>query len=155
MLSERFARGHPSRNALIATGLAVLVLADLDVVWFYLVNHQQNLHHEFLFQWPLFWVDAAGVSWLAAQALSWRKARPFIGVAIASLLLHMVLDGIAAGIAKLMPLRDAEINLVAALARHGWWVWNFILHWTFLLELAICGWAVLNLWRNQGQAARA
>lgn len=155
LLTQGLARGHPSRKALIATGLVASVLPDLDLVWFYLVNNRQNPHHEFVFHWPVFWVALAGVSWLAAQALGWRKAGPFIGVALAGLLLHMVLDSIAAGIAWLMPFRDAQINLVAVPARHGWWVWNFILHWTFLLELAICGWTALVLWRNQGQATRA
>lgn len=153
--SERLSRNRPDRAGLIATGLAASVLPDTDLAWFYLASDRQNPHHDFLWHWPLFWIAGAGIGWLMARTLGWRRAEPFIGVALACLLLHMVLDSIAAGIGWLRPFSDWQVNLVAVPARHGWWVWNFILHWTFLLELAICVWAALVLWRSRRQVARA
>lgn len=155
LLGETLSRGRPARRGLIVTALMASILPDLDLVWFYLVNGRQNPHHDFVFHWPLFWVAIALSLWLIAVGTGRRRAVPFIGVGLASLLLHMALDSLAAEIAWLMPLSDARINLVTVPGGRDWWVWNFVLHWTFLLELAICGWAALVLWRNRRQAARA
>jgi inner membrane protein len=76
---------------------------------------------------------------------------PFIGIALACLLLHMVLDSIAAEILWLKPFSDFEVNLVEVPARYDWWVWSFVLHWTFLLELAIVLAAGITLWRDYGK----
>lgn len=154
LIGKRLGRGHPAATGLIATGLVASVLPDLDLVWFYLVNDRQNLHHEFVFHWPLFWVALALILSLISKGLGWRQAFPFIGVALASLLLHMVLDSVAAGIGWLMPFSDAQINLVVVPARYDWWVQSFVLHWTFLLELAICGWTAFVFARNRRQVAR-
>ncbi|WP_295048142.1 hypothetical protein [uncultured Paracoccus sp.] len=67
-------------------------------------------------------------------------------------MLHVILDSIAAGIGWLQPFSDLQFNLVAVPAGRSWWVWNFVLHWTFLLELALCVWAGMVLWRNAGRA---
>jgi hypothetical protein len=72
-----------------------------------------------------------------ARIRHWTRLYPFIGIALACLLLHMVLDSIAAEILWLKPFADLEVNMVKVPARYGWWVWSFVLHWTFLLELAI------------------
>lgn len=151
-MAERLSRGHRDRAGLAAAGLVATVLPDLDLIWFYLVNDRQNLHHEFVFHWPLFWVATAVILWAASKGAGWRRVAPFIGVALASLLLHMALDSIAAGIGWLMPLSDKQVNLVVVPARYDWWVWSFVLHWTFLLELGICVWAGFVLWRHARRA---
>ncbi|MFC3630789.1 metal-dependent hydrolase [Paracoccus angustae] len=154
-MGERPGRGHPARRGLMVTGLVASVLPDLDLIWFYLVNGRQNPHHEFVFHWPLFWVAVALILWIASMGLGLRGAMPFLGIALVSLLLHMVPDSVAAEIAWLMPFSDAEVNLVVVPARHDWWVHSFVLHWTFLLELTICGWAALVLAGNRRNAAQA
>lgn len=80
LLGERLGRGYPSRAGLIATALAASVLPDLDLVWFYLVSDRQNLHHNFFFYWPLFWVAVALSLRLIAWGMGWRRLVPFIGV---------------------------------------------------------------------------
>jgi inner membrane protein len=79
--------------------------------------------------------------------MKWSQLKPFIGIALACLLLHMVLDSIAAEIGWLKPFAPYEVNLVQVPARYDWWVWSFVLHWTFLLELAIVLAAGVTLWR--------
>lgn len=148
LLSRQFTKNRPARKWLIGTGLFASILPDLDLFWFYFVDNRQIAHHAYLFHMPLFWVSVAAIAFLVARISACRAAVPFIWVALLCLMLHMALDSIAAGIAWLMPFTSYEVNLVLVNARYDWWVWNFILHWTFLLEIAIiaaAGWAA---WRD-------
>ena len=47
----------------------------------------------------------------------------------------------AAGIAWGWPVDQQRFLLVEVPAAFDWWVWSFVLHWTFLAELGICAWA--------------
>ncbi|MEF2074330.1 metal-dependent hydrolase [Consotaella aegiceratis] len=152
LLTDRMAEGRRQRRSLMAVGLVAAVLPDLDLSWFYLVNERRTAHHAFVFHWPLFWVALALVSWLIPKAMRWRGSGLFIAVALANLLLHMVLDSVAAEIAWRQPFSDRELNLVEVPARYDWWAWNFVLHWTFALELAITGWAAITVWCNHRHA---
>lgn len=154
LLTRRMVARQRSRGTLLAVGLAASVLPDLDLIWFYLVDNRQSVHHAYLFHWPLFWVALAALALGGARLAQRPGAGPVIAVALAGLLLHMALDSIAAGIAWAAPFSDFEINLVQVPARHGWWVWNFVLHWTFALELAILAAAGGTLWRDTRAARR-
>jgi inner membrane protein len=76
----------------------------------------------------------------------------FVAVIFANLMLHMVLDSIAASIHWLYPLVDLEINLVKVPARYSWWVWNFFLHWTFFIEIQTIV-AALIVWKRTAKPA--
>jgi inner membrane protein len=54
----------------------------------------------------------------------------------------------------LYPFHTQSFVLVDVPARHGWWVWNFVIHWTFGLEALICAWAAADLARS-GRRRRA
>ncbi len=49
----------------------------------------------------------------------------------------MFIAHLPAGIYLLYPFADIEVNLVTVPARYDFWVWNFILHPTFLFEILI------------------
>jgi len=73
-------------------------------------------------------------------------------VFFAAILLHLILDSIGGGILWAAPVNDHLYTLVTVPATHGHWVTNFILHWTFLAELAI--WlAALTLWWQRRKVA--
>ncbi len=148
LLARQLSKNRPARKWLIVTGLCASVLPDLDLLWFYLVDGRQTVHHAYLFHTPLFWVAVAAAAFAIARLTGRRAAEPFTGMALLCLMLHMVLDSIAAEIAWFRPFADHEINLVHVPARYGWWVWNFVLHWTFLLEIAIIAAAGIALWRD-------
>ncbi|SHE83271.1 inner membrane protein [Loktanella atrilutea] len=126
------------RGRLMAFGLVCSVLPDADLLWFYLVDNRQTEHHDYVTHWPLFWIALAAL----AAALPWgrtrRTAHAFIVTGLICLLLHMALDSFAAAIYWLRPLSDVHVNAVTVPARFDWWVWNFVLHWTFAIEIAIC-----------------
>jgi len=62
-------------------------------------------------------------------------------------MLHMVLDTAAGGIRWLWPWSDAELSLFHPAAQHRAWILNFVLHPSFLLEVALlaaAGWVMLS-----------
>ena len=69
------------------------------------------------------------------------KALLFLAVIVSNALLHLMLDTIAGGIAWFYPFSPRPFVLVDVPAIHGWWVWNFVLHWTFALEVLVWLWA--------------
>ena len=125
---------------MMAAALIGAIAPDLDMLYFHLVDGGKTHHHTFISHWPLFWLASGAVSlalgrWLAPRYL------PALGMFFAAAMLHMVLDSIAAPIFWLMPFDATPIELVKVPAVYGNWVLSFVLHWTFLLEIAICAWA--------------
>lgn len=153
LLARAVTRRRPDRRALVVTALLASVLPDLDLFWFYLVDQRQTVHHAYVFHWPLFWLGLGVSGFAGLRLMGWRRAEPYLGMAVLGLLLHMVLDSVAAEIHWLAPFSDWELELVTVPARYGWWVWNFLLHWTFGLELLITAIAALVWWRGRSVVA--
>jgi len=140
-LVPRLAREPRRARSLMVLCLVASVLPDIDLVYFYLFDDRRTLHHDYWTHIPAFWLLATG----AAVAL-FRIARapvPWSAVAalLAGLFLHLALDTVTGGIAWLYPYDIGRYVLVDVPARFDWWVWNFVLHWSFVLEIAILAWA--------------
>ena len=126
------------RRRLLALGLAAGIAPDFDLPYFYLVDQQRHLHHSYFPHLPAFWLAVLALSsavlWLAhSRKASWLV----LGVIGLNVTLHLILDSVAGGIRWLWPLSHAEFRLVAVPARYHPWYLNFILHWTFGLEVAL------------------
>lgn len=129
-------------------GLLASVLPDIDLLYFYLIDNRQNAHHSYFTHLPLFWLSLWGMIALAGK---WIKGySPYATTLFFScIMLHMCLDSIAAPTYWLYPLSDSAIELVQVPARYGWWVWNFLFHWSFLLEMIIVSTALWILIRKR------
>ena len=139
LASSALSRTFPtaSRKRLLAIGLACSVLPDLDLLYFYTLGAQQHPHHTYWPHLPALWFVVFGLS--APLAVHIPQCRPYILVASVNVLLHLVLDSVAAEILWLHPLSSEGFGLVEVPARHSWWVLNFLGHWTFGLELSLVG----------------
>ena len=142
------------RFLLSAVGLFFSIAPDLDLFWFYLVSDKRIPHHQYITHQPLFWVALFGAGLLISLVLRKSYWRIYLGVGFAAVMLHLVLDSIAAEIYWLAPFSDFHLNAVRVPARYDWWVWNFLLHWTFIIELAICLIAGLLLHNSLGKARK-
>lgn len=159
-LAPRLAAAPAEARRLMALGLAGSVFPDIDLFYFYLLDGRQTLHHDYWTHIPAFWptamLGAAVLLWLARVAIPWREGLAFL----AGVFLHLLLDTPTGGIIWGWPASQNRFLLVEVPARFDWWVWNFVLHWTFLLELAISAWAarelrILGRFRDlKGRAAR-
>jgi inner membrane protein len=112
------------------------------------------VHHTYLPHLPLAWIAlfavAALVLWMMrATRTAWLGMLVFS----ANILLHLVLDTTAGGIRWLWSFLDAEFAMSHVEARYRPWYLNFVLHWTFALELALLA-AALWYARRPGRVAR-
>lgn len=134
-------------SKLLWTGLIASVFPDIDLFYFYLIDNRQNLHHHYITHLPMAWLALAVVIYGILLATGKKQYMLYIGVVFGNIMLHMALDSVAAGINWLYPFSDVEINLVQVPAVYDWWVWNFVFHWTFLLEISIII-AALIVWKR-------
>lgn len=143
----------PPCRRLLALGMIAGVLPDLDLLWFYFVSDRRQVHHAYLPHLPLTWIAlfaaAALVLWIRrASRTAWLAMLIFS----ANILLHQVLDTTAGGIRWLWPFSNAEFAMSHVRARYDPWYLNFVLHWTFILEVAILAAAIGYAWRRQVSA---
>ena len=114
------------------------VAPDLDLLLVYFGGIQMH-HHLFVTHRPVLWVGIALIGLLLKR---WWVAGLGIGG-----LVHLCLDSVAGRINWLWPLADGTVVLVDVPARYDWWVWSFILHPVFLIELTICA-AAFAIWQR-------
>ena len=140
-LLRRMRHRPASVSATIAAGIIGALAPDLDLLYFFIVDHRQQHHHKYFSHWPIFWLGLAvgSAMWLR---VSHAKSRVFlVFVFCLGGLLHIVLDSVVGDVWWLAPFVDQPFSLFSVRAVFKPWWLNFILHWSFALELAICGWA--------------
>lgn len=115
---------------------------DLDMFWFHLVAHRAVHHHMYWPHIPLVWAIIAAVVLPVLRYLGFLSTGLiFFG----TVFLHLALDSIVGGILWAYPFSDTLFTLVVIPPTYSNWVLSFVLHWTFLLEIAI--WVVaIWLW---------
>jgi hypothetical protein len=138
------------RTRFFAAGIAGAMAPDLDMLYFHLVDHRQHHHHTYFSHFPSFWalLFLLSVAWLYIAKV---KSTPALAVLFTlNGLLHMVLDSVVGDIWWLAPLDGKPFSFAIVPALYQPWWLNFLLHWSFLLELGLAAWA-FALWRRQRQ----
>lgn len=134
-------RSVGARRAAMAAALIGSVAPDFDMLWFHLVDHGRVHHHAYVTHIPGCWLILAA---LVLGLLRWRAPSqiPIAAMFFAGVFLHLVLDTLVGGVMWLWPLDHRLVSLAVVPARHDHWITSFILHWSFLAELAICAAAI-------------
>lgn len=136
------ARGVVPMQWVMPAALLGAVMPDLDMIWFHFVDMRSVHHHYYWPHIPLVW---AGIALVTLPALWFCKLLLPGVVFFAAILLHLLLDTIAGGILWGYPVSPDLLTLVTVPATQSHWVLSFMMHWTFLLEIAI--WVLaLGLW---------
>lgn len=123
----------PNRRAL---GAAIVgsILPDFDLIFFYFVDNASFHHHRYWVHIPAFWAAVAVLTLPFAWRTTWRTPALFF---FAAIFLHLVLDSLVGDIMWLAPFDDGLYALFTVPPRYGHWITSFVLHWTFLAEVAI------------------
>ncbi|WP_457585748.1 metal-dependent hydrolase [Ensifer canadensis] len=138
LISRFIARGRPAQSgAILATGIICSVLPDFDLAYIYLVDGRQTPHHDYWTHTPLFWLVVAAVLALMLTMSGRRNPLVLAWVGLANVMLHLLMDSVAADIRWLHPFSDLRVNLVHVPALYKRWYLNFLFHWTFVAELLI------------------
>jgi len=118
-------------------GLIGSVLPDFDILYFYLIDNRQHLHHGYWTHIPLFWCAIFSLIFLFSFAFQRISLRVCTLVCAINVFLHLFLDTIVGKIRWLYPFSDQDFVFFHVPSVHDWWVWNFVFHWTFLFEIAL------------------
>ena len=122
------------------------VLPDADLLWFFLVDNQMTHHHSYLSHRPALWFG------LTLIACAFPQTRFLVALALGALL-HLMLDSLTGAVDWGWPVATFRAPLAVVPATHDLWVLSFLTHWTFGVELLICGLA-LWLWRRTPASPR-
>lgn len=147
MLYPRFASRALAWKPFLWVGCLGAVAPDLDMLYFHLIDHRLHHHHTFWTHYPIIW------SGLFILSLAWFHSERFLNNAILGIIfslngfIHMLLDTIVGDIWWLAPFIDKPIAIFTVIARYKPWWLNFLLHWSFALELAVFVWAIYLRWR--------
>lgn len=126
------------------------VLPDLDLLWFYLVDHGAVHHHRYVPHIPLLWGAVLVVGLALRRAFSAGDVLTGLGVGG---LFHVVLDTAVGHIMWLWPWSDEMWAIWTVTRRFEPWWLNFLLHESFGLEIALCL-AALMVWKKSKQNKR-
>ena len=152
-LLERMRRCPVPALAILLAGVIGALAPDLDLIYFYLIDHRQTQHHKYFSHWPMLWLFL-----MCACAIWFRCAKDAKAALLALVLsaggvLHVLLDSFVGDIWWFAPFIDKPYVMFTVPAIFKPWWLNFILHWSFAVELAICVWALL-IYRRRQVAAR-
>lgn len=119
------------------------ITPDIDLLYFYTIGARQTVHHEYWSHIPFYWL----IIYLALSSFTllfgYFRAFKLISIFISAILLHLVLDTITGSIQWMYPISARAYNLVAVPAVYEWWVANFIMHWTFIIEIIVIAISVI------------
>jgi inner membrane protein len=132
----------------LAIGLLASIAPDLDLLYFYTIDHHRHLHHSYWTHIPMFWL----LLYLFLLAPVWRLYRNhgllLLNIIFLNITLHLLLDSFAGGIKWLYPVDPEYFRLFHITKRFNWWVANYLIHWTFLCELGITFSAALTVYKD-------
>jgi len=122
-------------------GLIGSVFPDIDILYFYLVDNRQNLHHGYWIHTPFYWLIIAVISFTVLWLLKKKDYMIAAIIFFSNIFLHLILDTIVGKIEWLYPFTDQAYFLFDVPVIYDFWVYNFIFHWTFLFEIGVIAWA--------------
>lgn len=147
ILFPHFASRGVASKMFVGAGILGAIAPDLDMLYFYLVDHRQHHHHTYWPHFPIVWIILLLIS--TAWFYSGRGENRAILAIVFSFngLIHMLLDSIVGDIWWLAPFVDKPFAFFTVPALYKPWWLNFLFHWSFALEIAVVVCA-LYLWRR-------
>jgi inner membrane protein len=127
------------------------IAPDFDMLYFYLIDNRQHHHHTYWSHYPILWLSLLAVSSVWYKSFS-EKSVPILAIVFSAAgFIHLLLDSIVGDIWWFAPFIDRPYALFTVPALYKPWWLNFILHWSFALELLLWVWAIL-LWRKSASS---
>ncbi len=135
------------QKKLLFIALLASVLPDFDLFYFYLIDSSKH-HHLYFPHIPIFWLVSFVIIalWLYIRKSTYMI---FLTIFAINISLHLILDSLVGDIWWLYPWIDKPYALFTISAIYQPWWLNFILHWTFAVELLILAIAVFIFRKNK------
>jgi len=120
-------------------GLTASVLPDMDIIYFYLIDNRQHLHHSYWTHLPVFWMAIFFVLLSYGKIQKKIQFVRYVRIGALNILIHLILDSMAGSIRWMAPFSSHGFSLVKIPVKYNWWVLNYILNVSFGIELLIVG----------------
>ena len=126
---------------LVGASMLGSIFPDLDMIYFHLIDHGQTHHHLYWTHLPTIWIALSSAILFAGTIASKLRAPPAFWFFMLGVMSHLVLDSLIGDIYWAIPFSYEPFSMFTVQARRSPWYFNFILHWVFVLELALAGFA--------------
>lgn len=148
LLFKRFADTGVATRFFVLAGILGAAAPDFDMFYFYLIDNRQHHHHTYWPHYPVLWLALLSLASLWFRFGQKRSAAALAFIFSISGFFHILLDTIVGDIWWLAPFVDKPFAFFTVPAVYTPWWLNFILHWSFALEILVLVWAFL-LWRQK------
>ncbi len=134
-------------RAVMSAALIGSLAPDLDLIYFYTIDACRHHHHSYWTHYPVVWLGLMLLSWGIGKIPAMRSIGSWSLIFSLSALIHLLLDCVVGDVPLLAPwsMDFYALSTVPAVVQ-PWWL-NFLIHWSFLLELAIiftAGWLLFK-----------
>ncbi|MGH8529276.1 MAG: metal-dependent hydrolase [Nevskiales bacterium] len=154
LLLSRLGYTGTRATSLLLAGILGALAPDLDLLYFYAIDHRQHHHHSYFTHFPVLWVGLCVATTIWVHQAS-RYLRVLALVFSINGFVHMCLDSIVGDIRWFAPFSETPFSLFSVPALYTPWWLNFLLHWSFALELLVLAWAICQLLSRRSEAERA
>lgn len=150
LLLKKFKQTKITNKAFFTLIMLGAVFPDIDLFYFYLFDHRSVHHHKYFLHWFSFWIPIFLIA-LIYFIHSKYTAKPALMISFFSgaALLHIGLDTFVGDVWLFAPFIDQPYVFFEVSSRYQPWWLNFILHWSFFVELLICLIALILLVRKK------
>ena len=118
-------------------GIVSSFLPDFDLFYYYKIDNYQHHHHSYWSHIPIYWLGITLFIFMLGKIFRKRIISLITLIVLSNIMSHLFLDSITSKIKWLYPLTDSYFGLFNIMSRYDWWVWNFIFHWTFIIEVLL------------------
>ncbi len=163
-LVVKFARKFKTDRADVFTAMLAGILPDFDMIYFHLIDERAHIHHSYWTHMPHFWVVVYAAALIVAAWLKSKRIVYYATLIFSCVIVHLILDSVAAsGILWAYPFSIEYYELFVIPQVHDSRMLNYVLHWTFLIEMLIILVAIVvalrcrefsRLWKAQGCEAQ-
>ena len=122
---------------LLLVGILSSLMLDLDLLYFYTFDGRQHAHHSYWTHIPLYWFCILLVPTALSFALRNATMAAYSAVISINVFAHLLLDTVVGKIMWLYPLSTRNIALFNVPFVYNRWIYNFVFHWSFLLEITL------------------
>ena len=139
VLNKKVKQTQISTKLFFAIIMIGAIFPDIDLFYFYLLDNRSVHHHKYFLHWFSFWIPIFLISYLYLRNSHYRsKFGLIVTLFSGAALLHIGLDTFVGDVWLFAPFIDQAYVFFEVTPRYEPWWLNFILHWSFFVELLIC-----------------
>jgi inner membrane protein len=153
LLAGKLAGKEIDLSLLLLTCITGAIAPDIDWLYYFFIDNEKHLHHTYWTHYPIVWTGSL-LLFSAWYRLIHNSPSVLLGVVFSAAgLMHIVLDSIVGDILWFAPFTNESFALFSVPELFKPWWLNYVLHWTFSMELLLTFWAIV-LWRRNPSFAQ-